>query len=160
MALAFKTPPLIPDSNLYETDFYAWLIHNSTLIRAGRVAEADLANIAEELEDMGRSEKRAIGSHLGVLLLHLLKWQFQPEQRSNSWRGSIFNARRAIAKRLKDSPSLRGMIPSLIVEEYPDARFNAANETGLPESIFPDVCPYRIETMLERDFWPGPIHAE
>ena len=157
MALAFKhTPSPAPDFDLHETDFYAWLTHNAALIRAGRVGEVDLANVAEELEDMGRSDKRALGSHIGVLLLHLLKWQFQPAQRSNSWRGSINNARRAIAKLLKESPSLRGLIPVLVEDEYPDARDDAAMETGLPESTLPVACPYSIEAMLDKDFWPEP----
>lgn len=155
MALAYKTTPPAPAPDLHETDFYAWLSHNATLIRAGRVSEADLANIAEELEDMGRSDKRALGSHIGVLLPHLLKWQYQPAQRSNSWRGSIYNARRAIAKLLKESPSLRGLMPPLMVDEYPDARYNALIETGLPEDAFPIVCPYSIEAMLDKGFWPG-----
>lgn len=156
MALAYKTAPTAPDLDLHETDFYAWLSHNAVLIRAGRVSEADLANIAEELEDMGRSDKRALGSHIGVLLLHLLKWQYQPAQRSNSWRGSINNARRAIAKLLKESPSLRGLIPALMADEYSDARDDAAMETGLPESTLPVACPYSIEAMLDKGFWPGP----
>ncbi len=156
MALAFKTLPSASGAGLYERDFYAWLLHNAALIRTGRVTDADLENIAEELEDMGRSDKRALASQLAVLLMHLLKWQFQPEGRSNSWRGSIVNARRAIARLLKESPSLRGLIPGMVAEEYPDACEDALMETGLPVGALPGACPYSVEALLDKGFWPGP----
>jgi hypothetical protein len=155
MALALKTLPPEPVSRLYENDYSRWLFENARLLGEGRFSEADIPNIVEELEDMGRSEYRAVESHLGVLLLHLLKWEFQPQQRSSSWRGSIHNARRAITKRLKDSPSLRGRLVEAMVGEYADARYNAANETGLLESAFPADCPYRVEEVLDPGFWPG-----
>jgi hypothetical protein len=142
-------------ADLYETDYSRWLFENARLLREGRFSEADIANVVEELEDMGRSEYRAVASHMGVLLLHLLKWEHQPQYRSSSWRGSVFNARRAIAKRLQDSPSLRSRLGAAIAEEYGDARFNAANETGLAESKFPLDCPYAVEQVLDKDFWPG-----
>lgn len=154
MTLARKSahgPPLV---DLYEHDFYRWLRENASLLRTGRLSEADVQNIAEELEDRGRSERRALASHIAVLILHLLKWQFQPSQRSSGWRGSIYNARRSILRLLGDSPSLRGLVPNLIIEAYQDARFNAANETGLPESAFPDQCPYTPEALLDEAFWP------
>lgn len=152
MTLAYKTPPQQPD--LYETDYYAWLVENAALIRAGRVGEADLANIAEELEDTGRSEKRAIGSHIQVLLLHLLKWRFQPGNRGSSWRGSIYNARSSIKDLLGESPSLRPKLPGFLDDRYPMARFNAANETGLGESTFPETCPFTVEQVRNDGFWP------
>lgn len=155
MALAFKTPPPAPVAGLYENDYSRWLFENARLLTEGRFAEADIPNIVEELQDMGRSEYRAIEGHMGVLLLHLLKWEFQPQQRSSSWRGSIHNARRSIAKRLKESPSLRGRLAQACAEEYADARYNAANETGMPDSAFPADCPYGVEDALDVDFWPG-----
>ncbi|HYN78226.1 MAG TPA: DUF29 domain-containing protein [Lamprocystis sp. (in: g-proteobacteria)] len=155
MALAFKAQPPAPVAGLYETDYSRWLFENARLLGEGRFAEADIANVMEELEDMGRSEYRAIESHLSVLLLHLLKWEFQPQQRGNGWRGSIFNSRRAIAKRLKESPSLRGRLVEVLREAYPDARYNAANETGLPDSAFPAECPYHVDEALNPGFWPG-----
>jgi hypothetical protein len=156
MPLAKTTPP-DPVSDLYETDYSRWLFKNARLLSEGRFAEADIANIVEELEDLGRSEYRAVESHMGVLLLHLLKWEFQPEQRSNSWRGSIHNARRVIAKRLKESPSLRGRLAEALAEVYPDARYNAVNETRLPESSFPLDCPCTVDQVLGEGFWPGPV---
>jgi hypothetical protein len=156
MALATKAPQPPPDPDLYEADYYAWLMHNAALIRAGRTNEADLAHIAEELEDMGRSERRALASHIGVLLMHLLKWQFQPDHRGSSWRGSIYNSRRAIGKLVAESRSLRGRLHEIVQAEHEDARYNAANETGLSESVFPEFCPYGVDQVLSDGFWPAP----
>ena len=155
MSLARQIPSTDPVAGLYERDYALWLQENARLLREGRFSEADIAKVAEELDDMGRSEQRAVASHMAVLMLHLLKWQYQPDQRSNSWRGSIYNARRAIEKRLTDSPSLRGRLVETILDEYPDARFNAANESGLPESLFPEQCPYSAGQLLDGSFWPG-----
>lgn len=154
MALACKTVAAPAVADLYESDFYRWLLENANLLRTGRVSEADLDRIAEELEDMGRSERRALGSHLSVLVAHLLKWQFQSTQRSSSWRGSIHNARSSIQDLLDDSPSLRNQLAPLVASKYRNARFNAANETDLPESAFPDDCPYPLDDLLNFDFWP------
>jgi hypothetical protein len=155
MALATKAPQPTPDPELYETDYYAWLMHNAALIRAGRASEADLENIAEELEDMGRSERRALGSHFVVLLQHLLKWQLQPKRRSNSWRLSIDNARDAIDELLGESPTLRRRVPELIEGKFPLARRNAITETGLPDSGVPETCPFTPEQVLDPSYWPG-----
>lgn len=155
MALAHHTPPPEPIADLYEVDYSRWLFENARLLRERRFSEADIANLAEELEDMGRSERRALGGHIAVLLLHLLKWQFQPAARSSSWRGSIYNARDSIGELLKESPSLRSRVPELIADRYRFARRHAANETGLPELSFPKECPYTPEQMLDDDYWPG-----
>lgn len=154
MGLAKKIPSPPPIADLYEADYSRWLFENARLLREGRFSEADIENIAEELEDMGRSEKRAVGSHIAVILTHLLKWQFQPDHRSSSWRGSIHNARRATAKLLNESPSLRPQITDMIAAEYEDARYNAILETGLAEGTFPLTCPYTPEQVLDPDFWP------
>jgi hypothetical protein len=156
MALAHKTPPPEPVADLYETDYSRWLFENARLLREGRFSEVDIANVVEELEDMGRSEKRALRSHIAVLLVHLLKWQVQPANRSSSWRGSIYNARDAIHELLSESPSLRNRLPELIADRFPIARRNAINETELPESSFPLDCPFDIGQLLKTDYWPEP----
>ncbi|MBS1201895.1 MAG: hypothetical protein H6R22_404 [Chromatiaceae bacterium] len=155
MTLAQKTSQSAHGVDLYEADHYAWLVHNAALIRAGRASDVDLGHIAQELEDMGRSEKRALGGHLTVLLLHLLKWQFQPLHRSSSWRGAIYNAREDIRALLKESPSLRVCVPELVADRFGIARYNTANETGLPETSFPSDCPYTVQQLMDPDFWPG-----
>ena len=119
MALATKAEQPPPDTDLYEIDYYTWLVQNAALIRDGRVSEADLENIAEELEDMARGEKRALGSQFVVLIQHLLKWQLQPRRRSKSWRLSIDNARDSIEELLGESPSLRRRVPEYHRSQVP-----------------------------------------
>lgn len=139
----------------YETDLHAWALANAWLLRTGRLTEIDAANIAEELEDMGRSERRALASHIRVLLAHLLERQAQPGLRSLSWRLSIRNARDEIDAILQDSPSLRREIDGLVAREYAKARSYAADETGLPHNSFPITSPYRIEELLDQGFLPA-----
>jgi hypothetical protein len=113
------------NSSNYETDFHAWAMEQAGLLRAGRLADADIVNIAEEIESMGRSEKRELVSRLGVLLNHLLKWQCQPALRGNSWRLTIREQRRKIARHLRDDPSLRACLDSAIVDAFGDALLDA-----------------------------------
>jgi hypothetical protein len=156
MALARKLQPLgdaCPDG--YESDLVAWAEANAALLRQRRLAEIDVDHIAEELEDLGKSERRALGSHLRNLLLHLLKWEFQPSRRGTSWQRSIISARREIAVILEDSPSLVGSVPTLILREYPSARRLAAIETKLQADRFPSACPYTTEQIIADVYWPG-----
>lgn len=146
------TPATI--SELYETDFSRWLFENAALLRQGRFAEADIPNIAEELECLGRGESRAVENHLAVLLLHLLKWHFQPSHRGSSWQLSIDNGRDSIEELLRDSPSMRNRVVELIEDKYPIARRNAVTETKLPSDVFPDRCPYTPEQVLSHDYLP------
>src|SRR4029077_12450499 len=105
-------------NSLYDRDFYAWANEQAALLRAGRLAEADLENIAEEIESMGRSERRELINRLTVLLLHLLKWQFQPGLRGNSWRLSIEEQRYRLEDHLNDNPSLKAQITLAIRDAY------------------------------------------
>jgi len=139
----------------YERDLYAWALENARLLRKGRLSEIDAANIAEELEDMGRSERRSLKSHLRVLLLHFLKWQFQPMLQSPSWRHSIRNARDQIDEILEESPSLERQLTGLLETEYRKARRHAVEETGLAEAAFPATCPYPAQDVRDPDFLPG-----
>lgn len=138
----------------YEQDFYAWTQEQAKLLRSGKFSEIDVENVAEELESMGRSDKREIESRLEVLLMHLLKWQVQVRQRSPGWSGTVREQRRRITKLLRESPSLRPAIPQLIPETYAEARDKASGETGLPESIFPEQCPFTPDQIMAEDFLP------
>ncbi len=138
----------------YEQDLVAWAFANARLLREGRFDSLDVENIAEELEDMGRSERRALASHLRVLLLHLLKWQEQPARRGPSWRRSIRNARQEIEEILAESPSLAQRLPEMIAQAYPKALESAIDDTGLPSNRFPPRCPYRKDELLSPTFWP------
>jgi len=138
----------------YDGDFCAWLEQQAALIRAGRFDLLDVENIAEELEGLSRSDKRALRSHLKTVILHLLKWQMQPWLRSKSWKTSIRNARKEALQLVKDSPSLRPSLSSFVADVYSDAVEDAASETDLPEGRFPDKCPYTLEQILDHDFLP------
>ncbi|MCP3053639.1 DUF29 domain-containing protein [Aurantimonas marianensis] len=147
-------PAPTPDADLYERDFYAWTQDQAAKLRARAHNAIDWENAAEEIETLGRSEKRELESRLGVLLLHLLKWRYQPEGRSNSWRGTINEQRRRIGREIVASPSLAGYPGQILYEEYPDARLKAAGETGLSEETFPLDCPFTIDQILHETFYP------
>ncbi|MEZ5672007.1 MAG: DUF29 domain-containing protein [Thiotrichaceae bacterium] len=138
----------------YEQDFYQWTQHNAQLLREGKFAEIDILHIAEELESMGKRDKRELISRLTVLLAHLLKWQFQPLLRAKSWQLTIREQRLQLNKLLKDSPSLKYFLHEEgILEAYPDALDMASDETGLLISTFPEICPYSIEQLLDKTFF-------
>ncbi|MCB8876354.1 DUF29 domain-containing protein [Acidisoma silvae] len=142
-------------SETYDHDFYAWANEQAALLRAGRLNEADIANIAEEIESMGRSEKRELINRLILLLQHLLKWQYQPDRRGKSWRVTIMNNRRQLVRHLKDNPSLKSMLPEALTEAYGDAILEAVGEANLDESTFPPACPWSFAQIMDPDFWPA-----
>jgi hypothetical protein len=142
-------------NTLYEQDFHAWAIQQAELLRTRQLDCADLDNIAEEIESMGRSEKRELISRLGVLLLHLLKWQFQPAFRGNSWRLTIKGQRRAVTRHLKDNPSLKSQLDLDMSEAYGDATIEAERETNLAAETFPETCPFTFDQAISDNFWPG-----
>jgi len=138
----------------YDADFYGWAHEQAQLLRAGKLNEADIANIAEEIESMGRSEKRELVSRMAVLLTHLLKWRFQPGHRSGSWTASIKVQRRGLERLIDDNPSLKSILPAAVSDAYVDALTNAGDETGLGEPAFPPACPWYPDEILNPDFWP------
>jgi Domain of unknown function DUF29 len=142
------------NSALYEQDFYAWTQEQAKLLRSHKFSQVDIDNVAEELESMGRSDRREIDSRLEVLLLHLLKWQVQVMLHSPGWRGTIREQRRRIHKLLRESPSLHPAVAPLIPEAYEEARQRAAAETGLAAAMFPPECPFTQEEVLAADFLP------
>ena len=155
MVLIMKSPAQMPTNlSFYETDYYAWIEKQVALLRARDTEKLDLANLAEEVEDMGKSEKRAVASNLRVVLMHLLKYQFQPEWRTNSWRGTLIEHRKRLERAFEDSPSLYRYALEDLSRSYGDARELAAAETGLPIDIFPQECPYSLEETLNLDFLP------
>jgi hypothetical protein len=141
-------------NSLYERDFYAWANEQAALLRAGRLTEADLENIAEEIESMGRSEKRELNSRLRVLLMHLLKWRHQPMLRSKSWSNTIAAQRDDIVDHLADNPSLKDKLPEVLTSAYRKAILDAAIETGIDSSTFPSVCGWTCEQIMDAAFWP------
>lgn len=140
----------------YDTDFYAWTQQQAAALAAGHVTELDLANLAEEIESLGKNNWRELESRLEVLLMHLLKWRHQPEMRQtgHSWSSSIYTQRREIGKLLRQSPSLRREVPGMLDEAYPHARYLASIETQLSLQAFPEACPWTEAQVLDMDFWP------
>ena len=153
MSRAMQPSPL-PEATLYERDFYAWANEQTALLRAGKVAEADLKHIAEEIESMGRTEKRDLASRLAVLLLHLLKWRYQPGRRGASWQATVRVQRRDLDVHLADNPSLKAVVPQAIAQAYGNAVIEAAAETGFAEAAFPPACPWTFAQITDADFWP------
>ena len=138
----------------YETDFYAWTQQQAKQLRSLRPSGLDWANLAEEIEDLGKSQKQRIESNLAIVLLHLLKLAFQRGSAKAGWRSSVIEHRRRIARIVRDSPSLRRYPASVLDEEYIAAREMAADETGLALATFPEACPFTVEQALDPDFWP------
>jgi hypothetical protein len=138
----------------YEQDFYSWLVFNARLLREKRFSEADIENIAEELEGMSRTEKRALDNRLAVLLGHLLKWQFQPDKRSTSWKGTIDEQRKRIRKLLEESPSLKNGLEDRLMRSYDIGISVAVKDTGMKESVFPETCGYSLRQVLDKNFYP------
>lgn len=143
------------NSTLYDHDFYAWANEQAGLLRSGKLSEADIAHIAEEIETMGKTEKRELVSRLKVLMMHLLKWQFQPNGRGNSWRLTIEEQRREVIDHLADNPSLKARLPETMQSAYAGAILAAARETNLARETFPPTCLWSFEQMVADDFWPG-----
>lgn len=151
--MSTAVPLQYPQSDLYDVDFYAWINVTADLLRQRRFADIDIEHLAEEIEDVGKRERRALESHLRNVILHLLKWHYQPEKRGSSWRQSIRNGRIEIQKLLRDSPSLARQLSQLLDDEYPAARADAIDETGLPEDAFPTQCPFTVEQLVDAQFW-------
>jgi hypothetical protein len=140
--------------SLYERDFYLWLEQQAGLLREGRLSELDVANLLEEIESMGRKDKKAIKSNLVIVLLHLLKHEFQPKRRSRSWLDSILEHRQRLRDDLAESPSLRGHLETVYPDAYADARARAITQTGLSERAVPRTSPYTLEEVLDPQFLP------
>lgn len=139
----------------YEDDFALWSAEQAAFIRDRKFERVDLENVAEEIESLGRRDKRAIRSRLAILMMHLLKWERQPAERSRSWMATIRDQRREIAQFLADSPSLKSFPAQAYADEYPSAREKASEETTIYLHLFPATCPYTIEQILDQDFLPG-----
>lgn len=136
------------------TDFNLWINQTTALLQKRRWQEIDVERLIEEIQDLGKSEQRAIASQLTRLLMHLLKWQYQPQRRSDSWLDSITDARTQIELAIADSPSLKSYPTAQCQESYRRARRQAAKQTGIQASAFPEECPYVLNLVLDEDWLP------
>ncbi len=142
-------------SHLYETDFYAWTQEQVNLLKSQEWEQLDTLNLIEEIETLGRRERQELRNRLGILLGHLLKWQFQPEKRSNSWLGTIREQRVQIKLLLQDSPSLKPYLNEVFLIVYELGLALAIRETELDENVFPEICPYTLDQTLNSEFLPN-----
>lgn len=149
------SPLKAKSQTLYEIDYLQWIETTVEKLQSGDYVNVDWENLIEEIEDMGRSERRGLKSNLIVVLVHLLKWQFQPDRRSGSWEGSIIEHRRRIREAIDDSPSLQPYLESIFVECYLQAVKQAKAETQLPLETFPLQCPYQLAEVLNDQFLPS-----
>jgi hypothetical protein len=142
-------------SHLYETDFYTWTQEQVSLLKTQQWEQLDTVNLIEEIETLGRRERQELRNRLGVLLGHLLKWQFQPEKRSNSWLSTIREQRVQIKLLLQDSPSLKPYLDEVFLTVYELGLALAIRETELGEQVFPEICPYTLSETLNTEFLPN-----
>jgi Domain of unknown function DUF29 len=152
--MARARPTTKEPQSLYERDLCLWLERQAALLRKGRFAELDLDNLIEEIEAMTRRDKKAVKNNLVVLLTHLLKHEFQPAQRSSSWRGSIVEHRQRLQDDFEESPSLRPHAAAVFSRAYADARERASAESSLPLGTFPTSSPYTLDQTLDPKFLP------
>ena len=145
-------------ASAYDLDFYGWTQEQAVLMKHRRINELDWEHLIEEVESMGARERRELVNRLCILLMHLLKWQYQPNYRGRSWVNSIREQRRMIPKHMKDNPSLKSSLSELWEEAYEDARKEASDETSLPLQTFPEQCQFTIEDALNPDFFPDSVN--
>lgn len=143
-----------PAVDLYLVDYYAWIHDQAAALERGDLAGLDRVRLIEEVESLGRSQVDQLESRMEQLLMHLLKWQYQPAKRTGSWTASIREQRRRIARLLKRMPSLRPKLFELLDDDYEDARELAAVETGLDLATFPSSCPYDVADILSDGWLP------
>ena len=141
-------------NTLYNSDFYGWTKTQAQLLREEKWEILDKLNLIEEIETLGRQERRELTNRLALLLGHLLKWQHQPEKRSNSWLATIREQRTQINRILADSPSLKSYLEEAFSLSYQDGINLAVKETNLPYETFPENCNYAITQILETEFLP------
>ena len=138
---------------LYEQDFYEWTQRTAEQLEAGRFEEVDLEHVAEEIRDMGKSERRQLENRLAVIIAHLIKWDVQPERRGNSWAATIRTQRIRLNRLLRDNPSLKPHLEKELPEIFELGALIAVKQTSLPRREFPASCPYTVDQLLS-DYYP------
>ena len=138
----------------YEQDFYGWTVEQVALLQNKQFDQIDLEHIIEEIESMGKAERNQLRNRLTVLMMHLLKWQYEPSRRCTSWVQTIREQRRAIPRLIKENPSLKSSLADLLLDAYSNAVEDAADETNLPISLFPTDCPWSYTQFMDKEFFP------
>lgn len=140
----------------YDDDFAAWIYHQADALKAGRFDELDIEELADEVESLAKRDFRKLKGALQIVLLHMLKWDYQPERRGESWRTSIRDQREAVLDELKESPSFKGRLEEAIAATYLVARRKASNQTGVFLQLIPLDCPYSWTEIMTRLHELGP----
>lgn len=143
------------DLTLYDTDYEAWLFQQIEALQQRSIEKLDIEHLVEELEGLNKSNKREFYSYLVVLLTHLLKWEYQPEERTGSWSGSIYNSRRGIKRVIADQPSLKNYWLEILLDAHGEARKTAQKETRLDINSFPLECQYSVKELSDENWLPG-----
>jgi Domain of unknown function DUF29 len=143
------------EQSLYETDFYAWTQEQVSLLREQKWHQIDLNNLIEEIESLGKQQRQELRNRLSLLIAHLLKWQYQSQNRTRSWLATIRIQRLDILDLLEDNPSLQPYLEEALGKAYLKAIALAIQETNLPDSTFPTECPYSLNNLLDGHFHPG-----
>ncbi|UIE40138.1 DUF29 domain-containing protein [Leptodesmis sichuanensis] len=139
-------------SNLYETDFYAWTLEQSKLLKEGDFKHLDIPNLVEEIESLGKQQRQELRNRLGILIGHLLKWHYQPDKRTKSWRATIREQRREILQLLKENPSLKPYLAEAIADAYESGKDLVVKETPLDYEDLPENCPYIADQLVDPNF--------
>ena len=144
-------------TTLYDKDFYRWALEQAHYIKTKAFDKLDIEHLFDEVEDMGKHEKRELENRLEVLLTHLLKWKYQPNLQSRSWRLTIKEQRSRIKYHLEDNPSLRNHdnIQKVLSRSYDGAIYSSIKETGLSERTFPQICEWSLDQILDNEFYPN-----
>ena len=138
----------------YNKDFYSWTMHNARLLKEGRLSEIDAENIAEEIESMGKSERRELINRFAILIAHLLKWKYQPAKRGKSWEFTIKEQRFELLDLLEESPSLKHEIEKQLSHAYQKSLLISEKKTGFELKTFPKSCPFSFKEVLNQKFFP------
>ena len=146
-------------ANLYETDFYAWTLEQTKLLKKGDFKHLDLVNLVEEIASLGKQQRQELENRLAVLLGHLLKWDFQPSHRSKSWRATIREQRRTAQRLLQQNPSLKPYLAEAIAVAYESGLDLVVRETPLDYPDLPTDCPYTAKQIFDPDFPAGISNA-
>ena len=139
---------------LYDRDFYAWTQEQAALLKSGQWDQLDIPNLVEEIETLGRQERRELVNRLGILVGHLLKWQFQPQQRSKSWTATIIEQRQEVQELIADNPSLKSYLVEAMNKAYQKSVLLVAKETPLSLDDLPAQCPYTLDQVMDPNFYP------
>ena len=135
--------------SLYEKDFHEWSIEQANLLKNGDYDHLDFENLIEEIESLGKSDKRSLESCISLLLMHLLKIKYQPERHTRSWDITVGKTKTKILRLIKKNPSFKRFIPEIMHESYEDARKDASYETNLDIKKFPKKCPWTFEEITK-----------